>query len=207
MGNCAGRTSTCKYSSSSRCAPSRGSRGPHFPTFPGTLLRSDCSPVRRGTLRLSLAPRDLVCCRAFVFSLAGAWAGGSCPTTPGPVVARSPIRDVDKATGGSPTFPRHPCERMPCAQTPVVSSALALSRPGLLPSGHWKPSALLLVTTWRSILLSTTILIAGLNHTACLLATPGSVPPLAETHAGSLLTGWRGFSQVGLEPYWLAPTG
>ena len=56
----------------------------------------------------------------------------------------------------------------------------------------------LLDTTVRSILLSTTIRISGLNHTACILATPGSVPPLAETHAGSLLTCWLGFSQVGL---------
>jgi len=65
----------------------------------------------------------------------------------------------------------------------------------------------LLDTTLRSILLSTTILISGLNHTACILATPGSVPPLAETHAGSLLTCWLDVSQVGLEPDWLAPTG
>jgi len=37
----------------------------------------------------------------------------------------------------------------------------------------------LLDTTVRSILLSTTILISGLNHTACILATPGSVHPIA----------------------------
>src|SRR5262245_49944339 len=36
---------------------------------------------------------------------------------------------------------------------------------------------------------------------ACVLATPGSVPLLAETHAGSLLTCWLGFCQVGLEPF------
>ena len=65
----------------------------------------------------------------------------------------------------------------------------------------------LLDTTLRSILWSTTILISELNHTACILATPGFVPPLAETHAGSLLTCWLGCSQVGLEPYRLAPTG
>src|SRR5262245_34180363 len=35
---------------------------------------------------------------------------------------------------------------------------------------------------------------------ACVLATPGSVPLLAETHAGSLLPCWLGFRQVGLEP-------
>ena len=65
----------------------------------------------------------------------------------------------------------------------------------------------LLDTTLRRILWSTTLLLAGLKHTACILATPGSVPPLAEPHAGSLRTCWLGFSQVGLEPYRLAPTG
>ena len=65
----------------------------------------------------------------------------------------------------------------------------------------------LLDTTVRRILLSTTLRMSGLHHTACLLATPSSVPPLAETHAGALLTYWRGCRQVGLEPYRLAPTG
>jgi hypothetical protein len=55
--------------------------------------------------------------------------------------------------------------------------------------------------------LSTTIPISGLNNAACLLATPGFVRPLAGRHAGSLLTCWLDFSQVGLEPYGLAPTG
>jgi hypothetical protein len=34
---------------------------------------------------------------------------------------------------------------------------------------------------------TTTILISGLDHTACTLATPGFVPPFTGTHAGSLL--------------------
>jgi len=55
--------------------------------------------------------------------------------------------------------------------------------------------------TWRDILVSTTILISGLHHAACILATPGSVQPLAGMHAGSLLTCWLGFRQVGLEPF------
>ena len=46
--------------------------------------------------------------------------------------------------------------------------------------------------------MSTTIHISGLNDAACLLATPGFVRPLAGRHAGSLLTGWLGVSQVGL---------
>src|SRR5713101_1780211 len=41
----------------------------------------------------------------------------------------------------SPTFPRSPSEDMPRSQTPVVSHALALSHPGLLPSGACPPSA------------------------------------------------------------------
>ena len=54
----------------------------------------------------------------------------------------------------------------------------------------------------RDILLTTTILFSGLNHAACLLATPGFVRPLTGRHAGSLLTGWLGISQVGLEAHW-----
>jgi hypothetical protein len=48
--------------------------------------------------------------------------------------------------------------------------------------------------------LTTTIPISGLHHAACLLATPGSVRPLTGRHAGSLLTCWLGFNQVGLAP-------
>src|SRR5262245_4729744 len=62
-------------------------------------------------------------------------------------------------------------------------------------------------TSLRDILLSTTIHISGLNHAACILATPGFVRPHTGRHAGSLLTGWLGVNQVGFGPYWLAPTG
>ena len=46
-----------------------------------------------------------------------------------------------KETSGSPKFPSSPCADMPRSQTPVVSCALAIARPGLLPSSAWKPSA------------------------------------------------------------------
>jgi hypothetical protein len=46
-----------------------------------------------------------------------------------------------KETIGSPKFPRCPRKHMPRSQTPVVSYALAISCPGLLPSGHCTPSA------------------------------------------------------------------
>ena len=47
-----------------------------------------------------------------------------------------------KQTGGSPEFPVYPLESMPRSQTPVVSRTLALAHAGLLPSGHFIPSAL-----------------------------------------------------------------
>ena len=48
--------------------------------------------------------------------------------------------------------------------------------------------------------MTTTIHISGLNDAAYLLATPGSVRPLTGRHAGSLLTSWLGFHQVGFTP-------
>jgi hypothetical protein len=59
----------------------------------------------------------------------GCWSSGA------------PFRECRKETGGSPKFPSSPYRCMPRSQTPVVSWTLAMSRPGLLPSGHWKPSA------------------------------------------------------------------
>ena len=54
-----------------------------------------------------------------------------------------------KETGGSPTFPSYPSEDLPRSQTPVVSYALAIAYPGLLPSGACKPSAFLARTPQR----------------------------------------------------------
>src|SRR5262249_469361 len=49
--------------SARRRLPSRGSLGPPFPTFLGTLRRSDCHRVPLGALRLSRASRYLACFR------------------------------------------------------------------------------------------------------------------------------------------------
>jgi hypothetical protein len=54
---------------------------------------------------------------------------------------------------------------------------------------------------------TTTLPIAGLQHAACCLATPGFIPPMTGTPAGALLTGGRGVRQVGLAPLRLSPTG
>jgi hypothetical protein len=47
--------------SARRRLPSRGSLGPHFPTFRGTMRRYDCPRAPLGALCLSLAPRYLAC--------------------------------------------------------------------------------------------------------------------------------------------------
>jgi hypothetical protein len=181
MGHCADRTCTCKYNSSSRCAPSRGSLGSHFPTFPGTRRREDCHPAHLRSLRWSLASRYLVrlvrsCCPLRAPGLGeaprphqGFWA-------PGP-----PFRACDKETEGSPKFPRYPSGCMPRSPTPVVSCALALAHPGLLPSGHWKPSAFPAVPL-KDLLVSTTLRISGLNHAACIFVPSSSVRPLLGVH-------------------------
>jgi hypothetical protein len=59
----------------------------------------------------------------------------------------------------------------------------------------------------EGIFMTTTILISGLYHAACLLTTPGSIHPLTMVHAGSFLTCWLGFDQVGLELIEFSPTG
>lgn len=61
------------------------------------------------------------------------------------------------------------------------------------------------------IIMTTTIHISGLNNTACILAAPGSIPPLTGTHAGLLPTRRLGFGQEGLEAsppltFWITTT-
>ena len=102
-----------------------------------------------------------------------------------------------KETGGSPEFPGYPSERMPRSQTPVVSRTLALSRPGLLPSGHWIPSAFGPVA--RTYPLTTTIHFSGFNSAACALALPLlRTPPLGDRTSVRLPAWWLAFGRVGL---------
>jgi hypothetical protein len=63
-------------------------------------------------------------------------------TTPGVLSQPAPqTGNFHKEAGGSPKFPSDPCGDMPRSQTPVVSWALAMSRPGLRPSAACKASA------------------------------------------------------------------
>jgi len=125
---------------------------------------------------------------------------GSTSITPGLLVSRYPSSsgDSDKETSGSLQFPSSPCEYMPRSQTPVVSRTPGSLSAGLLPSTRARVSAFSPAST-GIILWTTTILISELYDAACRLATPGSVQPLTKLHAGSLLSGWLGVAQVGLE--------
>ncbi len=75
--------------------------------------------------------------------------------------------------------PLHACPALRPRWCPAHSP---YTRSGLLPSGHWKPSAFSLATTLRDILLSTTIPFSGLDHAACILASSSFVRPLLGVH-------------------------
>jgi hypothetical protein len=121
--------------------PSGGSLGPHFPTFFGTMLGYDCHlPI---SVSYALARSPIPCLfHPFVSFLQARQRSGTLALTPGllghPV---RPFRVADKETSGSPKFPGYLCVCMPCSSTPVVSSALALTHSGLLPSTRMTASA------------------------------------------------------------------
>src|SRR5262245_40218690 len=96
---------------------------------------------------------------------------------------------------------------MPRSQTPVVSWVLAITSPGLLPSGASKPSAFL------SVPLGEISLCPRLSPFRGSITRPASsLPPASYSHCwagtwSSLLTCWLGFRQVGLEPPGSHPLG
>jgi hypothetical protein len=116
---------------------------PHLPRYYATLRLPPC-PSRVASL---VARFPIPCVLLwFVVSPQGSLPGRSAQPAPGLLVTRSPHSGyIVKETDGSPKFPSSPCEDMPRSQTPGVSCALAIPHPGLLPSGHWKPSAFLSV--------------------------------------------------------------
>ena len=114
--------------------------------------------------------------------------------SPGP-----PIRELCTETGGSPKFPSYPCEDMPRSQTPVVSCALAIAHPGLLPSCACKPSAFAAIPLRLSCCPRLYIFRGSITRPASSL-TPASYAHCWAGTWSSLLTCWLGVSQVGLEP-------
>ena len=190
-----------------RRLPSRGSLGPRFPTFTGTLRRYDSLPARLGSLRSSLASRYLACfrgVRGVPQGLAAWWKPpGHARACGRPVPLSGNVARRQVVLPPSHVTPLHACPALSprwCPRhAPYCAEDCCLPATGN--RRRSPPSDL------ARIRLSTPLRLSGLDHTACLLATPGSIPPLAETHAGSLLTCWLGVRQVGLEPYGLAPTG
>jgi len=164
-----------------RCLPSRGSRGPHFPTFPGTLRRADdplpvsgrfprrSLPATAPASRCSWCPHRAHDLGEAPRSRQGLWS-------PGP-----PLRACGSETGGSPTFPRSPSADMPRSQTPGVSCALACIAPRIVAFRCVHTVGFCLATS-EALLLTTTIPIAGRNDAACLLAHSSFVLPLLGWH-------------------------
>ena len=76
--------------SARRRLPSRGSRGPHFPTFTGTMRRDDCHRVPFRSLRVSLASRYLACSQSSWYPSRARGLVEAPRPTPGPGVTRSP---------------------------------------------------------------------------------------------------------------------
>jgi hypothetical protein len=122
------------------------------------------------------------------------------PVTPGPVVTRSPTPGIAQGDTWLSQVPEFPLWRHAPLSDPggVLHPRHIASRTAAFRRLH--TVGFPLDPALRDILLSTTIHISGLNHAACLLATPGFVRPLAGRHASSLLTCWLDVSQVGFTP-------
>jgi hypothetical protein len=104
-------------------------------------LRLPIAPL--GFLRFSLVTRYLALSTSFVSRLRLAGGQENSLPAPGLLFRQYPSSSgfLCKETIGSPKFPSRPFRYMPRSQTPVVSSALAIAHPGLLPSTAFKASA------------------------------------------------------------------
>jgi hypothetical protein len=112
---------------------------PHLPRYYAPLRLPPCPS--RGASLVARDPDPLPAShvRGLRFRLVARWKPPGHARAFGPPVPL--FRHLCKETGGSPKFPSSPCEDMPRSQTPVVSWALAITCPGLLPSSACKPSA------------------------------------------------------------------
>jgi len=159
---------------------------PHLPRYYAPLRLPPC-PSRVA----SLVARFPIPCLLlwFVVSPKGSLSGRSAQTAPGPLVTRSP----------TPGLWSRRQVALPSSRVPPLKTCPAL-RPRWCPAHSPKRTQDCCLPATGNRRLTTTLPISGLNHAACLLATPGSVRPLTGRHAGSLLTCWRSFNQVGLAP-------
>jgi hypothetical protein len=123
--------------------PSRGSLGPHFPTFTGTMLRYDCPVSLSGRFAWRSLP-DTLAAPSLCVPQSGSLTAGSWLPAPGLLFSRYPCSSgtSDKETRGSPKFPSSPSDALPRSQTPVESYPLAIPWAALLPSARATASAL-----------------------------------------------------------------
>jgi hypothetical protein len=178
---------------------------PHLPRY--------CAPLRLpaallGSLRVRSLPNTLSASWVCVPSRAR-WA------------AEASTQRQGSWSAGPPALPAVLTRRpwaLPSSRGPPLATCSALLRPrwcparlavalaGLLPSTRARVSAFS-PASMGIIRWTTTIHISGPHNAACRLAPPGFVPPLARLHAGSLLSGWLGVAQVGLESVDSHPLG
>jgi hypothetical protein len=190
-------TSGC---SARRRLPSRGSLGPHFPTFAGTMRRYDCHLPISGASLVARLPDTLPASVCSWCPLRARGQGGSPRPRQGFWSPGPPLRAYGQGDRWLSQVPEFPLWLHAPLSDPggVLDTRHPASRTAACRRVH--TVGFPLHDLLRDILGSTTIPISGLNHAACVLATPGFVRPLTGRHAGSLLTGWLGVSQGGLEP-------
>jgi len=197
--------------------PFSGSLGSRFPTFSvrdGTPDLRYYAKLKTATRPLTgrFASRSLPVTLCFFLSLcpvSGSLTGGSPSERQVLCSAGSPGYPAfpHKETDGSPKFPSYPYEDMPRSQTPVVSqthhpipSGTAAFHP--LQGVGFPPSCKSDYPNGPRL-----YRFRGSIKRPAFSLPPASYTPLLESHAASLLTGWLGFGQVGLEPYRPSPTG
>jgi len=189
-----------------RCLPSRGSRGSQFPTFRGTIHRSDYPLSLSGCCAGRSLP-DTVPAASRSWCPVWAHALGEAPRarqglwSPGP-----PIRAWYTETGGAPKCPSDPGEDMPRSQTPVVSCALAAIAHRIVAFRCVQAVGFGLDTA-AAILLTTTLHLSGFHHAACLLAPSSFVRPLLGWHVEFAPDLLARRSSGGTGARGLAPTG
>jgi hypothetical protein len=110
---------------------------------PSQVLCSATTATRPSRCPLLVARSPIPCLSlTFVSFLQARCRSGTIASTPG--LLGLPVRLfrlIYKETSGSPKFPGYPFVCMPRSSTPVVSSVLALSYSGLLPSTCMRASA------------------------------------------------------------------
>src|SRR5262245_48603279 len=146
------------------------------------MLREDCLSAPRGTRRLALAPRDLAGCWPFVVSLPGSESGRNSPTTPGPLVSRSPMPGVGQGDRWLSHVPELPL----CLHAPLLAPGGGLRpRPAAPRPAAGRPRETVgvpLGMAWRVILWSTPLPLSGLDPAVCILIPSSAVRPWLGGH-------------------------